>query len=142
MSDEIPKSIAQYRDFKSLQEFAVAQNTTILNLSKKVQALEVKLKHSEDLLKSTVPNISSQLPGVKDFTNDDSEYICTVEIAKLKSFTKERELTLEESRKLDTYYKILNNINSKPKVEKEVKETDTKDLLKLVESKDDNGKSK
>jgi uncharacterized protein YydD (DUF2326 family) len=140
MSDEIPKSIQQYKDFKSLQEFACAQNTTILQLSKKVQTLESKLKHAEDLLKTTVPNISSQLPGVKDFTQDDSEYICTVEIAKLKSFTRERELTLEESRKLDTYYKILNNINSKPKVEKEVEKLPTSELLKLVESKDDNGK--
>jgi len=135
MSDEIPKSIAQYRDFKSLQEFAVAQNTTILQLSKKIQTLESKLKHSEELLKSTVPNISSQLPGVKVTAEEDSEYICLVEIAKLKNYTQERDLTLEESRRFDTYYKILNNIKSKPPMEKEVEETPTKDLLKIVEGK-------
>lgn len=135
MSDEIPKSIMQYKDLATLREFAVAQNTTILNLSKKNQALEQKLKHTEELLKSTVPNISSQLPGVKISAEEDSEYICIVEIAKLKNYTQERDLTLEESRRFDTYYKILNNINSKPKVEKEVKEESTEDLLKLVEGK-------
>lgn len=141
MSDEsVPKTILQYKDLATLREFATAQNTTILQLSKKVRALESKLKHAEDLLKTTVPNISSQLPGVKVSAEEDSEYICLVEIAKLKSYTRERDLTLEESRRFDTYYKILNNINSKPKVEKEVKEESTADLLKLVESKNDDRK--
>jgi hypothetical protein len=135
MADEIPKTIMQYKDLATLREFATAQNTTILQLSKKVQNLEAKLKHSEELLKTTVPNISSQLPGIKVVAEDDAEYICTVEIAKLKARTLEESLTLEESRKLDTYYKILNNINSKPKIEKEVKEESTEDLLKLVEGK-------
>lgn len=140
MSDEVPKSIQQYKDFKSLQEFACAQNTTILQLSKKVQTLESKLKHSEELLKSTVPNLSSQLPGIKVIAEEDSEYICIVEIAKLKSYTKERDLTLEESRRFDTYYKILNNIKSKPNTEKDAEKLPTGKLLELIESKDDNGK--
>jgi hypothetical protein len=140
MSDEIPKSIAQYRDFKSLQEFAVAQNTTILQMSKKIQSLEQKLKHAEDILKSTVPNISSQMPGIKINAQEDSEYICIIEISKLKNITNERELTLEENRKFDTYYKILNNIKSKPSVEKEAEKLPTGKLLELIESKDDNGK--
>lgn len=137
MSDEIPRTIQQYKDLKSLQEFAVAQNTTILQLSKKVQNLESKLKHSEDLLKSTVPNISSQLPGIKVNAENDAEYICIVEIAKLKALTNERELTLEENRKFDTYYKILNNIKSKPNVEKEVESLPTNNLLEIAEGKKD-----
>lgn len=138
MSDKpISKTIAQYKDWNQLAEFAEAQNTTILNLSKKNQLLEEKLKQAEVLLKSTVPNISSQLPGVKITAEDDSEYIATVEIAKLKTFTLERTLTLEETRMFDTYYKILNNINSKPNREKEVKETPTQDLLKIVEGNKD-----
>lgn len=133
----ISKTILQYKELSQLQEFAEAQNTTILNLSKKIQTLESKLKHSEDLLKSTVPNLSSQLPGVKVIAEEDSEYICLVEIAKLKNYTKERDLTLEESRRFDTYYKILNNINSKPNKEKDAEKLPTQDLLKLVETKND-----
>lgn len=137
MSDEIPKSIQQYKDLKSLQEFAVAQNTTILQLSKKIQMLENKLKHSEELLKTNVPNISSQLPGIKINAENDAEYICIIEIAKLKTLTNERELTLEENRKFDTYYKILNNIKSKPNVEKEVESLPTNNLLEIAEGKKD-----
>src|ERR1700689_2663621 len=111
----IPKTILQYKDLAQLREFATAQNTTILQLSKKIQSLEEKLKHSEELLKASVPNISTLPAGVDKIADDDAEYICVVEIAKLKSITNERELTLEENRKFDTYYKILNNIKSKPK---------------------------
>lgn len=139
MSDsKISKTILQYKELSQLQEFAEAQNTTILQLSKKIQNLESKLKHSEELLKTSVPIIGS-LPEITQIASDDSEYICLVEIAKLKSFTKERELTLEESRRFDTYYKILNNIKSKPVKEKEVEKLSDGDLLKLVESKNDSG---
>ena len=97
-----------------LQEYAQAQETTILQISKKIQKYEDQIKHLEELLKTTVPTISSQLPGVKINANSDAEYICVIEIAKLKNRASLAEdvLTLEESRKLDTYYKILNNINS------------------------------
>lgn len=91
------------------------------------------------LLKSSVPTISSNV-GVDKIADNDSEFICVVEIAKLKQITNERELTLEENRKFDTYYKILNNIKSKPKQEKEVEQLSDNDLLKLVEGEKDNAK--
>lgn len=138
--NSISKTILQYKDMETLQQFAEAQNTTILQLSKKNQRLEDQVKHLETLLKTTVPNISSQPSGVNQIAEDDSEYICIVEIAKLKNITNERELTLEENRKFDTYYKILNNIKSKPKLEKEVQEASTENLLALVESKNDDRK--
>lgn len=138
MADKISRTILQYKDMKSLQEFCEAQNTTILQLSKKIQALEEKLKHSEEILKNSnqVPIINS---GV-EYSQGHSEYICQIEIAKLKVITQERELTYEECKKFDTYYKILNNINSKPNREKDAEQLPTPDLLKLVESKDGNGK--
>lgn len=138
--NSISKTILQYKDMETLQQFAEAQNTTILQLSKKNQRLEDQVKHLETLLKTTVPNISSQPNGVNEISADDSEYIAIVEIAKLKTFTLKRALTLEESRMFDTYYKILNNIKSKPKLEKEVQETSTENLLALVESKNDDRK--
>lgn len=138
--NKISRTILQYKELSQLQEFAEAQNTTILNLSKKIQKYEDQIKHLEELLKTTVPTISSSPKGVNDISNDDSEYICIIEISKLKQITNERELTLEENRKFDTYYKILNNIKSKPNKEKEAEKVPTQDLLKLVESIDDNGK--
>lgn len=142
MSDNknnISKTISQYKEWQQLAEFAEAQNTTILQISKKLQKYEDQIKHLETLLKTTVPAISSS-PGINKIADDDSEYICIVEIAKLKQITNERELTLEENRKFDTYYKILNNIKSKPNQEREVQEKDTDTLLKIVESNNDDRK--
>src|ERR1700689_124459 len=97
--NKISKTILQYKDLETLQQFAEAQNTTILNLSKKIQKYEDQIKHLEELLKTTVPIISSNPKGVNEISNDDSEYICVIEISKLKNITQERELTLEENRK-------------------------------------------
>lgn len=139
----ISKTILQYKDLQTLQEFAQAQNTTILQLSKKIQKYEDQIKHLEQLLKTSVPIIKTSPEGVDKFAEDDSEYICQIEIAKLKQFTLERELTIEENRKFDTYFKILTMINSKNKnQEKEAQKLPTEDLLKLVESKDVNGTRK
>lgn len=140
--NKISRTILQYREMSQLQEYAQAQETTILQISKKIQKYEDQIKHLEELLKTTVPTISSQLPGVKINANSDAEYICVIEIAKLKNRASLAEdvLTLEESRKLDTYYKILNNINSKPnKVEKDAEQLPTENLLQIVESKNDSG---
>jgi hypothetical protein len=137
MSDKVSKTIAQYKEFKQLQEYACAQETTILQMSKKIQTLEEKLKHSEVILKNAGPAINS----IVQYSKSDSEDICKIEIAKLKSFTIERELTYEEVKKLDIYYKVLNNINSKPHPEKEAEQLPTDNLLKIVESENKNSKS-
>lgn len=142
MSDnKVSRTIAQYKDFEQLQLYAMAQETTILQMSRKNQKLEDQVKHLEELLKTTVPVIKTSPEGVQSFAEDDSEYICQVEIAKLKQVTQERELTYEECKRLDTYFKIITQINFKNKnKEKEAEKLPTEDLLKLVESNDDRAK--
>lgn len=131
---QIDKTVAQYKDFQQLQEFAQAQQTTIIQLSKKIQRLEDERDHLKTLLESSVPLIKPEGNQVQQFAEDDSEFICTMEIGKLKKRSLETELTYEETRKLSEYFKILTQINSRTKHnEKEVKDLDTKDLLKLVE---------
>lgn len=139
MSEQkISKTILQYKELSQLQEFAEAQNTTILQLSKKNQKLEDQVKHLEDLLKTSVPIIRTSPEGIQQLAEEDAEYICTVEIAKLKERSLVDALTLEESRRLETYFKILTQIKASNKGrEKEAQKLDTSDLLKLVESKDD-----
>jgi hypothetical protein len=133
----IDKTVAQYKDFNQLQEFAQAQQTTIVQLSKKIQKLEDERDHLKKLLESSVPLIAP----VKNENDNDSEYICTMEISKLRDISTQRELTLEESRRLETYFKILTQINNKPKKEeKEVEKLSDDALLKLVENNDVNRK--
>lgn len=129
----IDKTVAQYKEFSQLQEFAQAQQTTIIQLSKKIQKLEDERNHLKKLLESTVPLIAP----VKNENENDSEYICTMEISKLRDISTQRELTLEESRRLETYFKILTQINNRPKKEeKEVEKLSDSEVLKLVENND------
>ena len=131
----IDKTILQYKELNQLQEYAMAQQTTIIQLSKKIQKIEDERDHLKTLLESSVPLLKTQPEGVNQISGDDTEYICTVEISKLKNMTLERELTYEECKRLDTYFRILNQINSRPtQREKEVKDLKTEDQLKLVEN--------
>jgi hypothetical protein len=129
----IDKTVAQYKDFNQLQEFVQAQQTTIIQLSKKIQKLEDERDHLKKLLESSVPLIAP----IKNENENDSEYICTMEISKLRDISTQRELTLEECRRLETYFKILTQINNRPKKEeKEVEKLSDGELLKLVENND------
>jgi hypothetical protein len=133
----IDKTVGQYKDFNQLQEFAQAQQTTIIQLSKKIQKLEDERNHLKKLLESSVPLISP----IKNENENDSEYICTMEISKLRDISTQRELTLEECRRLETYFKILTQINNRPKKEeKEVEKLSDSEVLKLVENNDVNRK--
>lgn len=130
------KTIEQYKTMEHLREFAEAQHTTISQLSKKIQRLEEERNHLKTLLESSVPIIKSTDHAVTEIFENDAEYICHIEIAKLKEVSKVRELTLEETRKLSEYFKIITQIDFKSdkKTEKQVKNLETQDLLKLIES--------
>lgn len=131
----IDRTIMQYKDLETLQQFAQAQMTTLTQMSKKVQRLEEERDHLKTLLESSIPLIKTSPEGVTQNAEADSEYICTIEIAKLKNITQERELTYEEVKRLEIHFKILNQINIRnPKQEKEVKDLSTENLLKLIES--------
>lgn len=133
----IDRTILQYKELSQLQEYAQAQQSTILQLSKKLKNTEEERDHLKILLETSVPLIKTQPEGVEQIAENDAEYICNIEINKLKNLTTVRELTYEECKRLDTYFRILNQIHSKPnQSEREVKDLKTADLLKLVE---DNG---
>lgn len=130
------KTIAQYKDFTQLQEYATAQELTIIQLSKKVQKLEDERNHFKKLLESSGTLISTDKKQL--INEDDSENICNLEISKLRDNSIQRELTLEECRKLETYVKILTQLESRKKkpTEKEAEKLDTTALWALVENED------
>src|SRR5579871_956726 len=129
----IQKTIEQYKTLEQLQQFAIAQQTTIIQMSKKIQKLEDERNHLKDIVDKSVPIIKSVDSAVTEVFENNAEYICHMEIAKLKEASKDRELTLEESRKLETYFRIITQIDNKPKPkEKEVEKLGTEELLKIV----------
>lgn len=136
----IEKTLQQYKTLEDLQQFAVAQQSTIIQLSKKIQRLEEERNHLKQLLESSVPLIKKEgETGVEKFLTSAEESICIMQLEKLRDISTGRELTLEETRRVEIFSKILATFRNMPKtIELKNKETKTEDLLKLVESDDGN----
>ena len=125
---EISRTIAQYKTLEQLQDYAAAQEQMITQLSKKIQKLE------SDKKVTPISPDSSKLLNLKELGETDAEQICNLEMSKLKEASLSRELTLEEARRCEIYFKILKDIKSKEqKSEKEVEKLEQNDLLKLIE---------
>lgn len=103
----IDKMLDQFKELSDLQAFARAQQKTIVDLTKKNKALEEEVKHLKKLLESTVPIIKVPEENKIDFNASDEEAIAREQLFKLKDISKERELTLEETKRVEIYSKIL-----------------------------------
>jgi hypothetical protein len=120
---------------EELESFVEAQQKVIIQLNKKIQ----KLEYENNSLKDKTKNQPS--PLLKDLVISDNtsseESICLMQIELLKQTSLGRELTLEETRKLETFTKILQSLKLRDKSKDNIREViETKDLLKLVESDD------
>ena len=140
--DNISKSIQQYKDFESLQQFAEAQQKTIIQISKKIQKIEEERDHLKTLLESSVPLIKKEGEQLGErFLTSSEEAICVMQLEKLRDISSARELTLEETRKVEVFSKVLNAVRNAPKtIEIKNKQMTSEELLALVES--DDGKTK
>jgi len=124
----IKKTVAE------LKEYAEAQFHVITRLSKETEQLKAEKRHLEALLKASTPVIS--LNKEEDVVSNE-EKICKEQITIFKNLSTERELTLEETKKVEIYTKILFQIKQpESKKASPVEKLDTKALLKLVEDND------
>lgn len=133
----IDKTVAQYKDFSQLQEFAQAQQTTIIQLSKKIQKLEDERDHLKKLLEGSVPILKTDNKPTlgEKFLTSDEEAICLMQLNKLRDIATERELTLEETRRVEIFAKVLAAAKNSPKViEVKTKQMSTEELLASVEA--------
>lgn len=102
-------------------------------------------------LKETIENQSRTIEGLrqeivevkkaaivkemqKENPMSDEEYICMIQLKELKGLAEQRELTLEETKKVDIYVKCLSTIRNKPKkVELSSKDLTNDELHKMLE---------
>jgi hypothetical protein len=134
MSDSLEK-------MAELQAFCAAQTRQILDLNRKVNTLEKEAAIMQKRLASGEIEARKQEDSVKaDIT--DEQAICEMQLSILKDRSLEGELTMEESKKVEIFAKLLFNMRNPGKKELEIaKNADTRELLKLVEGGlDDNGK--
>lgn len=108
----LDKMLDQFKDLNDLKAFAQAQQKTLIELTKKNKAQEDEIKHLKKLLEGAVPVI--QGPKI-DFSTNDEETIAREQLYRLKDMSHDRELTLEETRRVEIYAKILIALKDKPK---------------------------
>lgn len=140
MVDNISKTILQYKEMSQLQQFAEAQSSTIIQLSKKLKKLEEERDHLKQLLESSVPILKddSKPELGQKFLTSSEESICVMQLEKLRDISIGRELTLEEARRVEIFSKVLSASRNSPKViEFKTKNMSNEELLALVEGTDD-----
>jgi len=136
---EIHKMIKDIKDFEELQKFANAQYTVLTAQSKKIEAIvSENNKLREDLETYKQKDLVTNALDTSQGTTQDAETVCLVQLAILKGKSALTELTLEETKKVEIYAKVLQLLKGKAEVDasnKAVKEIDTSQLLSLISTK-------
>jgi len=135
--DQLDKMLEQFKDMASLQKYAEAQYKTILSLSKRVKVLEEENVELKDLLEKSTPLLNEEK---KNFTvynveaSSDEEMIAKVQLARMKEISMDRELTLEEAKRVEIFTKILSTKGNNSSNTVNIQKLNNDDLLKLLEN--------
>jgi len=128
------KMLEEFKSLAEIKDFAESQMKTIQELSKRIVSLEQERDHLKNILETT--NDLVQKPKILLFENynNDEEVIAKQQLAMLKQKSDSVELTLEETKKVAEYAKILSNLReAKPKDEiLEVKALSDEELMKML----------
>jgi hypothetical protein len=135
------------KELADIRAFSEAQQKTIIQLTKKVKQLEEERDHLKKLLESTAPIIqtANNTPvQTEKFLTSDQEAICRVQLTKLRDIALDRELTLEETKKVEIFSKIITVLENAPETIKiDTKSIESNDLMGLLEdSSQDNEQNK
>lgn len=139
MSTDITNKILDNFDtVEDLKQYASSQYLTIISQSKKIHELESKLEKLDlKLLEAERKEaVSSSLNVEQPEGQSDTETACIVQIAMLKGLAMNRELTLEEVKKLEIFAKTLQMMRGKiteDKKKEQPSKISTADLLRLVD---------
>ena len=131
------KMLEQFKDMASLQKYADAQYKTILSLTKKVKLLEQENMNLKDILEKSTPLLDEEkktfnLPEVE--ASSDEEMIAKVQLARLNEISLERELTLEEAKRVEIFTKILTTKGVNKSITVQMQKMNNDDLLKMLEN--------
>jgi hypothetical protein len=139
--------LSQFKDMTALTEYASAQYQTILELSRSLQALTEERDHLKMILEGAMPLLESEKRSFFDLDIPNEKIIADIQLGILKGKAMSgpggSELTLEETKKVEVYSKILANLKAndsgrKP-AEKEVKALSNAELLAQIQALPTNG---
>lgn len=129
--DQLDEMLEQFKDFASLQKFAEAQQNALQTLSKKVKQLEEENSQLK-LQQDTTPKSMIQIDDLG--YGSDEEVISKIQLARLKEVSMERELTLEEAKRVEIFSKIILSKEKNKTFDFSAKKVDSTDLLKMIEN--------
>lgn len=135
--ESIDKMLEQIKDFASLQKYAEAQYKTILSLSRKVKVLEEEKMELKDILEKSTPLLQEEKKNLISYqveASSDEEMISKVQLARMKEISMERELTLEEAKRVEIFTKILANKGSNTSIAIQTQKMNSDDLLKILDN--------
>jgi len=124
MSDDITNKILDsFGSVDDIKEYASSQYKTIIAQSKKITELERKTEILETKLADAEKRVavSSALSIDQPEGISDTETTCVIQIAMLKGLAMNRELTLEETKKLEIFAKTLQMLKGKIPTESDKK---------------------
>jgi hypothetical protein len=134
-SDIFDEMLKDFKTLTELKRFSKEQHQTILQLTNQIEQLK---KENESLKKSSGGEVvrASSGPVIAGPVYDNhEENICRMELKKLHDLSLDRALTLEETKKVEIYTKLLLQLDSRPKaLDVDAKKEDVGDLLKLVKN--------
>lgn len=114
------------QDNQDLQEFCNSQQKLILDLTRKITLLESEKEHLKNLLETSIPVFTT-------IEISDEEQIAREQLRRLNHISKDRELTLEESKRVDIFSKILISLKEKKDdIPTSAKHLSDNELLQLV----------
>ena len=136
MSDVI-KMIADITKFEDLQQFANTQYKVMITQAKKIEKLDEEVHRLTLLLEQEKQKgFTSSILDTNNDDQNDAETICLIQLALLNRKSMEGELTLEETKKVETFSKVLLSIKTKDSTENKEKEIvqqiDTSNLLSIL----------
>jgi len=124
------------KELSDLRAFSEAQQRTIVQLTKKIKQLEEErdsLKNSIET-KAIVTDAQDKPTVAEKFLTSDQETICRIQLMKLREIALDREMTLEETKKVEIFSKIIASIENAPKTIKiDTKSLENGDLMSLLE---------
>lgn len=136
---ELDDLLEKFTEITELKAYASAQYTTILNLNDQLTSAKAEVAHLKEMLDASVPNIKKSAL----LAASPQEEACKREIYKLNQRSLTNPLTLEETKKLEIYTKLLLAIENKAKpTDESLKDLSDEELMSLVETIDGKASSK
>lgn len=138
----IDEMASQFKSIKELQEYCNSQYQVIIALNTKINELQEKLKSMEGVLEKAAPLLAEQDGKLEVYKHlSDEMAICLIQIKLLKDKSFDKELSFEDTKKLEIFTKVLTILQSGAKLPENAAKnlTDSELVLLLEEELKQNG---